>query len=455
MTINLNSGSIQHVHVKENENIDAAGGTIPVVDPVEPALVATATTATATATPTAATAATFPSSPPCTDLVYPTSTLRPPPVHIPKLSLVERDMHLTALTTTTFTNTYPFWKIAGARHIFGGDIMGQCIVASAATVPETFYLHSIHMYFVRGGDPGVPIKYEVTKVRTGRSFAMREVKALQRDKLVVMFMASFQLPVPAKNKATGAVTEWQVAMPEVPKPWEVPSEQVMIKQAEAVLASFGETVTLNKLRNPGDPSVAADKATLSSSYAALHRLRLRLDNDPFEWRVLQGPPVAAAASVSSSPTEAYSARKLRCWARVRERLSSTSSSSIPHAQFAALAYLADYWLLVTVARINPATASGENLAMLFSLDHTMYFHLGPETRVDEPGDHGWLFIEMDAPWVAQERGIVTQRIWRGSDGRLVATCSQEGLVRLKNDSIGKEGEDGSGLVAASSRSTKL
>lgn len=78
--------------------------------------------------------------------------------------------------------------------------------------------------------------------------------------------------------------------------------------------------------------------------------------------------------------------------------------------------------------------------MQVSLDHTIYFHRGARTRVDE----GWLFCETKTPWAGDERGLVTQRVW-DQQGRLVATCVQEGLVRLRD---GREGADAEGAVAS-------
>ena len=99
-----------------------------------------------------------------------------------------------------------------------------------------------------------------------------------------------------------------------------------------------------------------------------------------------------------------------------------------------------------------STAGGENLRMIVSLDHIIYFHVGKETKVDGGGeggedgggDEGWLLVEMDAQWVGEERGVVTQRIWRARDGRLVATCVQEGLLRLREGTVrvGERGDEG-------------
>ena len=414
------SESAREGHIKGEENIDPAGA--------ELALGTTTTTATATAISPS------PHSLPSLVNLHTASTLHPPPAHIPKILLIERYLHLTALTPTTFTNTYAFWQVATARGIPGGEIIAQCIMAAAATVAETFWLHSVYSFFVLAGDARIPITYEVTNVRTGKIFATRDVTALQRGQPIVVLIASYYRPTPlaAKNRA---LPEWEAAMPEVPKPWEFPSEQDKIKQADAALYSLCNTIAQKKIADPGDPSIAADEAARSSVHAALCRRRLHLECDLFEWRALE-----PRDSPSHSPTEAYSMRKVRYWVRMRESLSSSSR----HVQNAVLAYLTDSWFIGTVARINPAAASEKDIAMIVSLDHEVYFHPELDMRVE-----GWLLVEMDAPWVAHERGVVTQRIWRASDGRLIATC--EGPVRLE-DGTGRE--DG-GEVKVGSQSSKL
>ena len=269
-------------------------------------------------------------------------------------------------------------------------------------------------------------------------------------------MASFQRHLPTPFPArTRAAPEWQIAMPEVQKPWELPSEQDKINHEEAAQASLSSAIAQKKTANPRDPSIAADEATLSSISAVLHRRKLRLEHNPFESRPLE------PQGFSHAPNEAYSARKVRYWVRARERLSPSSSSGIPHAQHAALGYLTDNLFIHTVGRINPTAASETDSSLMVSLDHTVYFHLGSEMRIDTaaPGSndlHGWLLIEMDAPWVANERGVVTQRIWRALDGRLIATCIQEGLVRLKGGgSIGEKKRGDGRSAGGSSRSSKL
>jgi len=74
--------------------------------------------------------------------------------------------------------------------------------------------------------------------------------------------------------------------------------------------------------------------------------------------------------------------------------------------------------------------------MMVSLDHTIYFHRPREVKADE-----WLFAEMESPWAGDGRGLVFQKIWN-REGKLIATCVQEGLVRLVQDREGvKEDEE--------------
>jgi len=86
---------------------------------------------------------------------------------------------------------------------------------------------------------------------------------------------------------------------------------------------------------------------------------------------------------------------------------------------------------------------------MVSLDHTIYFHRPRELRADE-----WLFTEMESPWAGDGRGLVFQRIWNRK-GVLIASCVQEGLVRLEQDEqgevVGGAGSGGKGLLGRGSK----
>jgi acyl-CoA thioesterase-2 len=77
--------------------------------------------------------------------------------------------------------------------VFGGQVAGQALVAAVRTVPNDRAVHSLHAYFVRPGDPRVPIVYETERVRDGRSFTTRRVLAIQHGEAIFALSASFQL----------------------------------------------------------------------------------------------------------------------------------------------------------------------------------------------------------------------------------------------------------------------
>jgi acyl-CoA thioesterase-2 len=78
--------------------------------------------------------------------------------------------------------------------VFGGQVAGQALVAAGRTVPADREVHSLHAYFIRPGDPRVPIVYEAERVRDGRSFTTRRVLAIQHGEAIFSLSASFQLP---------------------------------------------------------------------------------------------------------------------------------------------------------------------------------------------------------------------------------------------------------------------
>ncbi|MFC4949757.1 acyl-CoA thioesterase [Pseudonocardia sp. GCM10023141] len=78
--------------------------------------------------------------------------------------------------------------------VFGGQVAGQALVAAGRTVPDDREVHSLHAYFIRPGDPTVPIVYETERVRDGRSFTTRRVLGIQHGEAIFSLSASFQLP---------------------------------------------------------------------------------------------------------------------------------------------------------------------------------------------------------------------------------------------------------------------
>jgi acyl-CoA thioesterase II len=107
------------------------------------------------------------------------------------------------------------------QRVFGGQVAGQALMAAGRTV-EAGTVHSLHAYFLRPGDPTVPILYEVDRIRDGRSFSTRRVVAIQRGQAIFNLSASFHVEE--------AGPEHQIAMPEVPDPETLPTLPERLEQ---------------------------------------------------------------------------------------------------------------------------------------------------------------------------------------------------------------------------------
>ncbi|KAL7272454.1 acyl-CoA thioesterase [Rhizina undulata] len=337
-----------------------------------------------------------------------TATIKTPPPLDKELSNIENNLELTALGELgegVFTNTRPLWHPPGARGIYGGSVIAQCLAAAQKTVPADFKVHSMHCYFVLAGNSSIPIVYHVDPVRSGRSFATRTVKAHQKGKCIFTTTCSFtksaksQYPDETDEYIKSRSAEHEVKFPEgIPKPEECPTDQ----QRTDYLLKEGK--------------IDAETAEF---------LKRRADNDPFEWRrvgIATDDPALDPLDLKCPPQK----KKLRQWVRAKGNIKHLSS------HLPALAYCTDAWFIGTVTRVNHKARRGQ-VGMMVSLDHTVYFHKGDEIKTDE-----WMLMETESPWAGEERGLVTQRIWN-LEGKLVATCFQEGLVRLRD---GREGAGG-------------
>ena len=117
------------------------------------------------------------------------------------------------------------------QRVFGGQVAGRALVAAGRTVPVNRPVHSLHAYFIRPGDPTVPIVYEVERVRDGFSFTTRRVLAIQHGEAIFSLSASFQLPQPG--------LEHTEEMPSgIPGPDELPDMGTRIMQLGEPVSPF-------------------------------------------------------------------------------------------------------------------------------------------------------------------------------------------------------------------------
>jgi acyl-CoA thioesterase-2 len=129
--------------------------------------------------------------------------------------------------------------------VFGGQVAGQALVAAGRTVPPERKVHSLHAYFIRPGDPSIPIVYEVDRIRDGRSFTTRRVVGVQRGKAIFALSASFQQVEPGVEHAE--------MMPAVPPPDELPSRRdSMLEFAEKLgpMATMPRPIDIRYVTDP-------------------------------------------------------------------------------------------------------------------------------------------------------------------------------------------------------------
>ncbi len=253
----------------------------------------------------------------------------------------------------------------GLQRVFGGQVAAQALVAAGRTVPAERAVHSLHGYFVRPGDPSVPIIYTVENIRDGRTFSVRRSVASQHGKAIFFMSASFH--------AHEEGIDHQEPMPEgLPAPEEVPT------LAER-LAPYPERLEL---------------------YGIIPR--------PIDTRYLAEPGWVR-------PGERPAARRQRVWMRIDGRLPDD-----PLVQACALTYASDLTLLDSVLSVHGQTW-GPGGVMGASLDHALWFHR--PFRADE-----WFLYDCWSPSASDARGLATGRIF-SRDGRHVASAVQEGLLR--------------------------
>src|ERR1035438_7968884 len=139
------------------------------------------------------------------------------------------------------------------QRVFGGQVAGQALVAAGRTVPADRPVHSLHAYFIRPGDPLVPIVYTVDRVRDGRSFNTRRVSAIQRGKTIFTLSASFHQAEPGPEQA--------YPMPAAPPPEAVErtSERLRRVAGEAQAQLFDHPIDLRSV-GPLSAEAARDPA---------------------------------------------------------------------------------------------------------------------------------------------------------------------------------------------------
>jgi acyl-CoA thioesterase II len=260
------------------------------------------------------------------------------------------------------------------QRVFGGQVAGQALVAAGRTVPDDRAVHSLHAYFIRPGDPSVPLVYIVDRVRDGRSFTTRRVSAIQHGHTIFTLSASFQHPEPGPVHAD--------PMPDVPRPEE-------IEPTRDRLARFF-----------GGP----DKQP-----------RETRDN-PIDLRSV-GPLSFEAVGDPSLRTT-----RNMVWLRVDGELPDD-----PLLHVCLMTYASDMTLLDPVL-LGHGLSWTDGRTTGASLDHAMWFHR--PFRADQ-----WLLYAQESPIAHGARGLARGEVFTAG-GDLVVSVVQEGLIRTASQQPG-------------------
>ena len=284
----------------------------------------------------------------------------------PHTTLAET-LRLERLEVNLFRGTTP--DADQRQRIYGGQVIAQSLLAAYETV-EDRTCHSLHCYFIRPGDPSIPIVFEVDRSRDGGSFTTRRVIAVQHGQQIFNLAASFQTAEDGFDH--------QSDMPQAPAPEAVESDSERRR------------------------AIAAKAPSQDEDWIDRH--------EPIEMRTVGGR-FDVANPAPQDPSQ-------QVWFRAKDPLGDD-----PRMHQVILAYASDMSLLGTSIRPHGVSwrTSGFQTA---SLDHAMWFH--------RPTDFNqWHLYQQESPSASSGRGFNLGYIYRASDGVLVASCAQEGLMRMR------------------------
>ena len=254
------------------------------------------------------------------------------------------------------------------KRVFGGQVLGQALRAASYTTDRP--AHSLHAYFLYGGDVNAPIIYEVDPLRDGRSFASRQVRAIQHGRTIFSAMVSFAYPEDGLN--------YQPEEPDYPAPEDLKSENEL---KEGLVNFLPENVRASFMRD----------------------------------RHVEIRPIDPVNPFQPQPQAPINAHYLRTHERIPADLDDQSLHQ------AIVAFYSDFTLMTTSLKPHGLSYISPSLQCA-SIDHAIYFHRA--VRADE-----WMLYDMEATVTANSRGLNFGRMWQ--HGQLVCSTTQEGLIRLR------------------------
>lgn len=257
----------------------------------------------------------------------------------------------------------------GWQRVYGGQVIGQALVAASRTVEDPSRVaHSLHGYFLRPGDTTIPILFTVDRIRDGKSFNTRHVVAVQRGRAIFSMSVSFQV--------TEEGLHHQIDMPAGIKPPE-------------------ECISQEELRKANVDKIPEE---FRANFLRPQPIEMRFQEIYNDFDPEPGPPY------------------LNVWIRATD----TMPDDLRLNQ-CLLAYASDMTLMDTSVRPHGIAWTNEKFQTA-SLDHAMWFH--EPFKTDE-----WLLYTQDSPHSGHARGFNRGSFYT-QDGRLIASATQEALIRL-------------------------
>ncbi|WP_331715852.1 acyl-CoA thioesterase [Tessaracoccus coleopterorum] len=246
------------------------------------------------------------------------------------------------------------------QRLFGGQVLGQTLIAASRTIDPERVPHSLNAYFLRPGAPDVALDFDIEVMRDGRTFSNRRVIARQGERVIFEMTTSFQKPEEGLDHSAA-------------EPLDVAPPEASPELGEVFGRRFGSGV----------------------GYI-------------MEWEALE-------VRLAGRPEPTRQGGSMRAWVRTKEAMPEDRLLNS-----AVLAYLSDMTLLSVTTVPHEVEFLSPRLQAA-SIDHAMWFHR--PVRVDD-----WLLYDMVSPSASSARGFSMGTLFQG--GQAVATCAQEGLIRV-------------------------
>jgi len=228
--------------------------------------------------------------------------------------------------------------------VYGGQVAAQALMAAGRTVEADRAVHSLHAYFVRSGDPSVPITFRVDRIRDGRSFSVRRVVAQQDGVAIFMLSSSFQLPQPGIDN--------QAPMPPSPPPDSLPDPETVESMSGRPVPPRFSAWPFELRRVPTEPGSTERERSL-----IWLRARGRLPDDP----LLQACVLTFASDLIPVDTMLMMNHIDRSTQRLR-------TASLDHAVWFHRPFRVDEWLLHESESPSASGARGLAISRIFRAD---------------------------------------------------------------------------------------